>query len=118
MGRSNYPGYVGFAEQKVRYAGLPSFRAEHFPYSGPYPWLDEADAGARVDGKLARGEITASQGELCRKWSADGYIVLPGLIEPDILDRVWTAYERAAGEGRIQIPADPQAPATRIRADS
>jgi hypothetical protein len=24
-----------------------------------------------------------------RLWSADGYLILPGLIEPEVLDRLW-----------------------------
>ena len=37
---------VGFAEQKLKLSRTPSvrFRAEHLTYSGPYPWLDAADA--------------------------------------------------------------------------
>jgi Phytanoyl-CoA dioxygenase (PhyH) len=96
-----------FAEQKVKLSGLPAFRAEHFPYSGPYPWLDCADAGERIDRKLAAGEITAEQSEQCRRWSQDGYLILPRLIEPEILDRVWDGYERAISAGRIKLTADP-----------
>jgi hypothetical protein len=33
-----------FADQAVRLSQVPAFRAEHFPYAGPYPWLDRPDA--------------------------------------------------------------------------
>lgn len=98
---------MGFAEKKLKLADIPSFRAEHFPYSGPYPWLDQPDAGHQIEAKLARGEITFAQAEQCRKWTSDGYLILPRLIEPEILDRVWDSYERAIASGRIKLPADP-----------
>src|SRR5437867_2199674 len=41
-----------FAEQPVKLSRLPSFRAEHFPYSGPYPWLDQPDALEQIEVKL------------------------------------------------------------------
>jgi len=47
-----------FAEQAVKLFQVPAFRAEHFPYAGPYPWLDRPDALERVDEKLQRGELT------------------------------------------------------------
>lgn len=98
---------MGFAEKRLKLADLPSFRAEHFPYSGPYPWLDQPDANERIDARLARGELTASQAEQCRKWTADGYLILPRLIEPEILDRVWDSYERAIASGKIKLSPDP-----------
>lgn len=99
-------GWMGFAEKKVRFSGLPSFRAEHFPYSGPYPWLDQPDAFQQIDQKLARGEISAEQAEHCRKWSKDGYLILPGLIEPDAIDAVWAGYQSAIATGRIELPVE------------
>lgn len=98
---------MAFADEKLKPSSLPSFRAEHFPYSGPYPWLDRADADESIDAKLARGELTAAEAEHCRKWSSDGYLILPRLIEHEILDRVWGAYERSIGAGRIKLSADP-----------
>ncbi len=98
---------MGFAEQKLKLSGIPSFRAEHFPYSGPYPWLDRPDALEQIESKLAQGAITTEDAALCRKWSADGYVILPRLIEPEILDRVWSAYENAISAGRIRLNADP-----------
>ncbi len=101
---------MGFAEQKVKLATIPAFRAEHFPYSGPYPWLDQADASVEIESRLARGAITASQAEMCRKWSGDGYVILPKLFEPEILDRVWNSYERSIAGGRIKLDREPGDP--------
>jgi hypothetical protein len=97
------------AEQSVNLSKLQSFRFEHFPYSGPYPWLDQPGALDSVDAKLAAGEITAEQSEQCRYWSQNGYIVIPRLFDDSTLDIVWTAYEEAIRKGRIKLTADPAA---------
>ena len=59
-----------FAEQPLHVSKLPAFRAEHFPYSGPYPWLDQADASERIEAKLRQGEIDAEEAQQCRYWAA------------------------------------------------
>ena len=61
-----------FAEQPVKFSKLPAFRAEHFPYSGPYPWLDQPNAPARIEQKLRAGEITDQEAEQCRLWHSEG----------------------------------------------
>jgi hypothetical protein len=99
-----------FAEQQLRVSKLPSFRAEHFPYAGPYPWLDRPDAFERVEEKLRNGEITSEEATRCRYWAANGYIIIRSLISSTILDSVWEAYERAIRAGRIRLAADPAGP--------
>src|SRR5271165_6270368 len=96
-----------FADQAVKLSQVPAFRAEHFPYAGPYPWLDRADAFERIDEKLQRGELTIEEAEQCRMWSADGYIILRNLIDHYTLDTVWGAYERAVASGRIHLEPEP-----------
>src|SRR6266511_2184558 len=96
-----------FADQPVRISRLPSFRAEHFPDSGPYPWLDRPDALDRIELKLQRGEITSAEAGQCRRWAANGYIILNNLIENQILDEVWTAYEKAIRAGKITLQQEP-----------
>jgi hypothetical protein len=83
-----------FAEKAVNVSKLPAFRAEHFPYVGPYPWLDRPDALVRIEEKLRAGEITASEAEQCRHWHANGYIVLEKLFDDETLTAVWDSYER------------------------
>src|SRR5579862_4225259 len=97
------------ADQSVNLSKLPSFRAEHFPYSGPYPWLDQPDALAVVQSRLAVGEITEGQAEQCRYWSENGYIVIPNLFDDSTLDIVWAAYEEAIRKGRIKLEPEPAA---------
>ena len=96
-----------FADQPVNISKLPAFRAEHFPYSGPYPWLDQPDAFDRIEEKLNGGEITGEEAAQCRFWAENGYVILKNLIEHRTLDEVWKAYEKAIGAGRITLPAEP-----------
>ena len=99
-----------FATEPVNLSRLPSFRAESFPYSGPHPWLDQPAAMDRIDAKLQRGEITEEQARQCRFWNANGYIIVKDLVESEILDNVWAAYQGAVDSGRIPLPAEPADP--------
>jgi ectoine hydroxylase-related dioxygenase (phytanoyl-CoA dioxygenase family) len=96
-----------FADQPVSISRLPSFRAEHFPYAGPYPWLDQPDALDRIEKKLLLGEITSEDAKQCRKWASQGYIILKNLVDGPILDAVWGAYENAIHSGRVKLPPEP-----------
>ncbi len=96
-----------FAHQRVKVSKLPSFRAEHFPYSGPYPWLDQPDAPDRIALKVQRGELTPQEAENCQHWADHGYLTLPKLIEERIVDEVWAAYEKAIQAGKIRLPPEP-----------
>jgi Phytanoyl-CoA dioxygenase (PhyH) len=98
-----------FADQPVKISRIPSFRAENFPYSGPYPWLDRDDAPEQIDQKLQRGEISLAEAEQCRFWSANGYVILKNLIAHPTLDAVWTAYEQAIASGKVKLPSEPAA---------
>jgi hypothetical protein len=94
-----------FADTPLDTAMLPAFRAEHFPYSGPYPWLDRPDALEQI---AARG-LTEEQALQCRNWVERGYIILNRLIEEPVLDEVWQSYEHAIAAGRIKPPQEPAA---------
>src|SRR5580658_7028189 len=96
-----------FADQAVKFSQVPAFRAEHFPYAGPYPWLDRPDALDRIDEKLRAGELTEEEAGQCRSWSRDGYIILKKLIDDPTLDTIWNAYEKAIRSGRIRLEAEP-----------
>src|SRR5260370_11560520 len=98
-----------FADEPVKYSKLSAYRAEHFPYAGPYPWLDRPDALDRIDDKLRRAEIDLEQAEQCRHWASQGYIILRKLIDESTLDNVWNAYEKAIQVGRIKLQPEPAA---------
>jgi ectoine hydroxylase-related dioxygenase (phytanoyl-CoA dioxygenase family) len=92
-----------FAEQELKLSSLPSFRAEHFPYSGPYPWLDLPDAEEQIALRLREGTLTEEAAALCRYWSANGYVIVRNLIEHEALDDVWRNYEKAVAAGKIKL---------------
>ena len=92
-----------FADQPIHPSRIPSFRAEHFPYSGPYPWLDREDAANQIEAQLKSGMISAMEAGLCRRWVSDGYVILNRLIAPEVLDEVWAGYERAIHSGKITL---------------
>ena len=96
-----------FADKRVKVSQLPSFRAEHFPYSGPYPWLDQPDALEQIENKLRNRLINEEEARQCRYWGENGYVIIEKLIEDRVLDSVWNAYEHAIREGKIRLDAEP-----------
>jgi hypothetical protein len=99
-----------FAEESINILKVPSFRAEHFPYSGPYPWLDRPNALEQIRNKTAAGELTSEEADQCRHWEHNGYIILKNLFDPKTLDAVWRAYERAIAAGKIVLAPERAAP--------
>lgn len=93
-----------FADLPVDVLHLPSLRAEHFPYSGPYPWLDQPDALKQIEVRVRDGRLAPAEAEQCRFWHENGYIILPKLFDSPTLDHVWEAYEKAVADGLIQLP--------------
>lgn len=96
--RQNY-----FADVAVALEELPQFRGELFPPSGPACWIDRPDALLHLQEMLATGVIDESDEELCRRFIADGYYIVKGLIESDTLDSVWSAYEKALADGTLVV---------------
>jgi len=92
-----------FADQPLNTFRLPSFRAENFPYSGPYPWLDLPNAEDRIQSKRLLGLLTSDEIEQCRHWRQHGYIILRGRIDHSLLDSAWESYERSIRSGKIKL---------------
>jgi len=89
-------------------SSIKVFRRSSFPAnSGPGPWLDQPDAQARIAERLAAGEITADEAELCRKWERDGYLILKGFYTPALMDQTWGEYTAAIAAGQAKPPAEP-----------
>ena len=98
------------AEQSVNLSALPSFRAEHFPYAGPYPWLDQPDAEESVDRKLADGQlITSNRPNNAANGQKTATSSLHKLFDDLTLDIVWDGYEEAIRKGRIKLLTEPAA---------
>lgn len=86
------------------------FRPELFPYDGPHPWLDQADAELRIVDKLEAGEITPDQAEACRFWRDNGYFIIKNCFSKADIDTTWDAYEEAIAQGRVELNQDPKHP--------
>ncbi|MGI8430865.1 MAG: phytanoyl-CoA dioxygenase family protein [Chthoniobacterales bacterium] len=94
---------VPFAEVKVAAGDFEKPRFEKFPYAGPFPWLDCADADAQIEAKLAAGAIGEYEAEQFRCWKENGYLILERAIEPELLDEVWAAYDKAIADGVVEL---------------
>ena len=93
------------AKTPVDLNGLEAFRGEAFPKDEPACWLDRPDAADLVATRLAEGTITAAQADACRFWIANGYLVIPKLIDEATLDAAWADYVAAIDGGLLGDPA-------------
>jgi hypothetical protein len=79
-------------------------------------WTDRLDAGARLGSRLEQGKLDAGQSERLRQWIELGYVILPGAVPHELIDRVVEDVEDAwrRGDssfvvelGDAQAPLDP-----------
>lgn len=89
------------ADLAVDLNAIGEMRSEAFPRSEPNCWLDRPDAEDAIERRLAQGRLTGAQADACRFWVANGYLVLPGLIDAATLDETWAAYEAALADGTL-----------------
>jgi len=92
-----------FGEVHVDLSQIRNPRVEKFPETGPFPWLDRPGAETEIAKRETAGTITAQEAEQLRSWRNNGYLILDKLVEADLLDEVWTAYQRAVDIGTIQL---------------
>jgi ectoine hydroxylase-related dioxygenase (phytanoyl-CoA dioxygenase family) len=99
--RSNLRKYKKFYAlgKPVDFNQFGEFRNDAFPRGAPTAWLDRPDAEEAIQRRLAKGEITSAQAEGCRFWIKNGYLVLPGLVDPATLDATFAVYEAALAKG-------------------
>jgi hypothetical protein len=90
-----------FADTPVDFVDFGEFRREKFPNSGPACWLDRPDAFYLVEQRLAAGEISDADAEICRKWIIDGYWIAKKLISESTLDQTWASYQKALESGLL-----------------
>ncbi len=110
LGRAPESVEAFFGQQPVDESTLPAYRAEHFPYAGPHPWLDRPDWAEQVEARVRQGVLSAEDAELCRHWARGGYVILRGAMDAGLLDAGWQGYERAIAAGAITLPADKISP--------
>jgi len=57
---------------------------------------------------LQAGELTREEADICRKFAQDGYVVIPGLIDPETADAAWLDYVTIWQESNpFNLPAQP-----------
>jgi ectoine hydroxylase-related dioxygenase (phytanoyl-CoA dioxygenase family) len=63
-------------------------------------WLDLEDAEQQIETKLRGGLITREEAERLVYWSTNGYVVLPGCIPHDLIERALDDVDRVWNERR------------------
>ncbi|MCC0175999.1 phytanoyl-CoA dioxygenase family protein [Waterburya agarophytonicola K14] len=97
-----HPDTPVIPQNSVDIQNISVFRRENFPQNEPTPWLDRPDAAELVKKLVANKTLSPEEGELCYKWSENGYVIIPGLFDRATLDSAWTEYERAIADGKIK----------------
>ena len=87
------------ARYSVDLVAMGELRGERFPQIGSDCWLDKPDAAAEIARREKAGTIDAQEADACRYWMENGYLILPGLIPAEEIDRAWEAYEAALAAG-------------------
>ena len=76
------------------------------------PWLDSPDCGDLIRQKQLAGQIDKEEALACTFFAEEGYLIIPELIDSDLLDRAWESYENFYQQNRGEffessIPEDP-----------
>jgi len=96
------------ADVPIDLAHMTVYRAEYFPDAGPHPWLDDPEAESFIAYEEQEGRLKPEDAALCRYWARNGYVILPGVFEHDLLDHVWAAYEAKIDTGVLKPPPEAQ----------
>ncbi len=63
------------------------------PYGGL--WTDLETAEALVAGKVATGVLSGEDADLVTRWRRDGYVIIPGAVDSQAIDRALRDFDRA-----------------------
>lgn len=99
-----------FADVPVNLEAMGEFRADAFPKSGPQCWLDAPNALLEIERRVAAGELTPADAAIAEQWTLEGYYIARGLIDHDLLDKVWSTYEQAIESGVVTPPQETRGP--------
>jgi ectoine hydroxylase-related dioxygenase (phytanoyl-CoA dioxygenase family)/multidrug efflux pump subunit AcrA (membrane-fusion protein) len=58
-------------------------------------WTDLSSADAILAGKVAIGELLPAEAKLVDAWKRDGFVILPGAVDPAAIDAALADFERA-----------------------
>jgi hypothetical protein len=62
-------------------------------------WIDRVDAGEELERRLEKGQVSAHLGQELSKFMADGYLIIPGAVDPDLVDRIAATMTEAFERG-------------------
>jgi Phytanoyl-CoA dioxygenase (PhyH) len=99
-----------FADVPVDLEAIGEYRAEAFPRSGPDCWLDAPNALIEIERRENAGELSKEDAAMAEHWTLEGFYIARGLVEHDLLDKVWGAYEKAIADGVMSPPPEPHGP--------
>ena len=76
------------------------------------PWLDHPDYKDLISERQLAGQIDKEEAAACTFFAEEGYLIVPELIDADLLDRAWAKYEHFYEQNRqaffeSTIPDDP-----------
>lgn len=70
-----------------------------YPYGLHTAWFDRPDADEHIAGLLAQGKITRAEAGHLRDFVQNGFAVLQGLLDDELIDRVNAEIDDAVGKG-------------------
>ena len=82
---------------------IGEFRGDAFPACAPECWIDQPNALQEIAAREARGELSGDDAQMCRQFVVEGYYIARGLIDADLIDSVWGAYEEGIRSGLISV---------------
>lgn len=66
-------------------------------------WTDRLDAEEELARRIEAGGLSAGDADLLTDWLSDGYVIIPGAVDPRVIDRVLNDLERVWNEGDPRI---------------
>jgi len=107
-GRSSLAKFSRFysAEIPVDLDRIGEFRGDSFPSCASGCWIDQPNALQTIADREKRGELSGEDAQMCRDFLVEGYYIAKGLIDGDLIDSVWNAYEEAIHTGLISVPQE------------
>ncbi|MDA8019013.1 MAG: phytanoyl-CoA dioxygenase family protein [Thermoanaerobaculia bacterium] len=58
------------------------------------PWVDRDDFESQLQERLAAGRLDENEASMLRDWRRDGYVVLPGKMDEELVSELLADYER------------------------
>ncbi|GJH26024.1 phytanoyl-CoA dioxygenase family protein [Caballeronia novacaledonica] len=98
------PGLAEETAHLLKEANAPLFftgpcDSKFYPYDQHTAWFDRPDADSHIDGMLARSEITSEEAKRLRQFVEQGFMIVEGLIDDELVDAVNAEIDDAVATG-------------------